>query len=190
MAGPAVTAVIAAVCFVAATLIAGTGDALEATGVEGRSVSPVVALLGWVALVNLSLLLFNLIPGYPLDGGRIARAIAWWRTGDRTRATRTAPPGRGVSYLMICAGLFIAIATGDVFGGIWLAIIGLFLGSAARQSEVQNEVQSRLEGISVADVMDAEPVAVPAELDLTGPGTSSSFVTAGPGSRWWTRAAS
>jgi Zn-dependent protease len=167
VAGPAVTALIAAVCFVAATLIAGSGDALEATGVEGKSVTPVVAVLGWVALVNLSLLLFNLIPGYPLDGGRIARAFAWWRTGDRTRATRTAARlGRGVSYLMICAGLFVAIATGDVFGGIWLAIIGLFLGSAARQSEVQNEVQSRLEGIRVADVMDAEPVAVPAELDL------------------------
>ena len=166
-AGPAVTLVIAAVCFAAASLIAGADQALDATGVEGSRLDPVVAVLGWVALVNVSLLIFNLIPGYPLDGGRIARSIVWWRTGDRTRATRTATRlGRGVSYLMIGGGVFIAIATGDVFGGIWLAVIGMFLGSAARQSEFQNEVQSRIEGVRVADVMDAEPVAIHSELDL------------------------
>jgi Zn-dependent protease len=167
VAGPLVTLVIAAVCFGAASLIAGTNSALDATGVEGTGIDPVVAVLGWVALVNASLLVFNLIPGYPLDGGRIARAIVWWRTGDRTRATRTAARlGRGVAYLLVGAGVFIAIATGDVFGGIWLAVIGLFLGSAARQSEYQNEVQSRIEGVRVADVMDAEPVAVWSELPL------------------------
>jgi Zn-dependent protease len=166
-AGPLVTLVIAAVCFGAASLIAGPGNALDATGVEGNGLDPVVAVLGWVALVNTSLLLFNLIPGYPLDGGRIARAIVWWRTGDRTRATRTAARlGRGVSYLMVGAGIFVAIGTGDVFGGIWLAVIGLFLGSAARQSEYQNEVQSRIEGVRVADVMDSEPVAVYEDLSL------------------------
>ncbi len=166
-AGPAVTLVIAAVCFGAASLIAGADSALDATGVEGRSLDPVVAVLGWVALVNASLLIFNLIPGYPLDGGRIARSLVWWRTGDRTRATRTAARlGRGVSYLLVGAGVFIAVATGDVFGGIWLAIIGLFLGSAARQTEYQNEVQSRIEGVRVVDVMDAEPVAIPSELTL------------------------
>ena len=166
-AGPAVTLVIAAVCFAAASLIAGADQALDATGVEGSRLDPVVAVLGWVALVNVSLLIFNLIPGYPLDGGRIARSIVWWRTGDRTRATRTATRlGRGVSYLMIGGGVFIAIATGDVFGGIWLAVIGMFLGSAARQSEFQNEVQSRIEGVRVADVMDAEPVAIHSELSL------------------------
>ena len=166
-AGPAVTLVIAAVCFAAASLIAGADQALDATGVEGSRLDPAVAVLGWVALVNVSLLIFNLIPGYPLDGGRIARSIVWWRTGDRTRATRTATRlGRGVSYLMIGGGVFIAIATGDVFGGIWLAVIGMFLGSAARQSEFQNEVQSRIEGVRVADVMDAEPVAIHSELSL------------------------
>jgi Zn-dependent protease len=167
VAGPLVTLVIAAVCFAAASLIAGTNSALDATGVEGSGIDPVVAVLGWVALVNTSLLVFNLIPGYPLDGGRIARAIVWWRTGDRTRSTRIAARlGRGVAYLLVAAGVFIAIATRDVFGGIWLAVIGLFLGSAARQTEYQNEVQSRIEGVRVADVMDAEPVAVWSELSL------------------------
>ena len=167
VAGPLVTLIIAAVCFAAASLIAGTNSALDATGVEGSGIDPVVAVLGWVALVNTSLLVFNLIPGYPLDGGRIARAIVWWRTGDRTRSTRIAARlGRGVAYLLVAAGVFIAIATRDVFGGIWLAVIGLFLGSAARQTEYQNEVQSRIEGVRVADVMDAEPVAIWSELSL------------------------
>ncbi len=166
-AGPAVTLVIAVVCFGLAALISGAGTAVDAAGVQARGSSPAVDVLGWVALVNVSLLLFNLIPGFPLDGGRIARAIAWKVTGDRTRATRTATRmGRGVAYLMIGAGLFIAIATGDIFGGLWLAVIGLFLGSAARQTQYQNEVQSRIEGVRVADVMDAEPVALPSELTL------------------------
>jgi Zn-dependent protease len=167
VAGPLVTLLIAAVCFGAASAIAGTGNALDATGVDGTGIDPVVAVLGWVALVNFSLLVFNLIPGFPLDGGRIARALVWWRTGDRSRATRLAARlGRGVAYLMVGAGIFIAIATGDIFGGIWLAVIGLFLGSAARQSEYQNEVQSRIEGVRVADVMDSDPVAVYEDLSL------------------------
>ena len=110
------------VCFGLAALISGTGTAVDAAGVQARGTSPAVDVLGWVALVNLSLLIFNLIPGFPLDGGRIARAIAWKVTGDRTRATRFATRmGRGVAYLMIGAGLFLAITTGDIFGGLCCA---------------------------------------------------------------------
>ncbi|MBA2420983.1 MAG: site-2 protease family protein [Thermoleophilaceae bacterium] len=166
-AGPAVTLIIAAVCFGVASLISGVDAAARGTALEDSGVSGTVAVLGWLALVNISLLLFNLIPGFPLDGGRIARAIAWWRTGDRTKATRFAARlGRGFSLLMIVAGLLIAFVLGDLFGGIWLVVIGFFLGSAARQSEHQNEVQSRIEGIRVSDVMDAEPVAISTELSL------------------------
>lgn len=166
-AGPAVTLIIAAVCFGVASLISGVDAAARGTALEDSGVSGTVAVLGWLALVNVSLLLFNLIPGFPLDGGRIARAIAWWRTGDRTKATRFAARlGRGFSLLMIVAGLLIAFVLGDLFGGIWLVVIGFFLGSAARQSEHQNEVQSRIEGIRVSDVMDAEPVAISTELSL------------------------
>ena len=166
-AGPAVTLIIAAVCFGVASLISGVDAAARGTALEDSGVSGTVAVLGWLALVNVSLLLFNLIPGFPLDGGRIARAIAWWRTGDRTKATRFATRlGRGFSFLMIVAGLLIAFVLGDLFGGIWLVVIGFFLGSAARQSEVQNEVQSRIDGVRVSDVMDAEPVAISSELPL------------------------
>ena len=166
-AGPAVTLVIAALCFGAASLISGVDAAARGTALDDSGVDGTVAVLGWLALVNTALLLFNLIPGFPLDGGRIVRAIAWWRTGDRTKATRLAARlGRGFSYLMIVGGLLLALGAGDVFGGIWLVIIGFFLGSAARQSEQQNEVQSRIAGVRVADVMDADPVAVPSELTL------------------------
>ena len=167
VAGPVVTMVIAAVCFGAATLLGGADATLRSVVLETSGVSGSVAVLGWLALVNTSLLLFNLIPGFPLDGGRITRAVAWGLTGDRSKATRFAAGlGRGFSFLMIAAGLFLALAVGAVFGGIWLVVIGFFLGSAARQSQQQNEFQSRIEGVRVADVMDAEPVAVPSELSL------------------------
>ncbi len=166
-AGPAVTLVIALVCFGAAVALDGAEAAARAMVLSEEGVSGTVAVLGWLALVNTSLLLFNLIPGFPLDGGRIARAIAWWQTGDRTKATRFAARlGRGFSFLMIVAGLLIAFVLGDLFGGIWLVVIGFFLGSAARQSQYQNEVQSRIEGVRVSDVMDAEPVAISFELSL------------------------
>jgi Peptidase family M50/CBS domain len=124
-----------------------------------------VAVLGYLAFVNAALLAFNLIPGYPLDGGQMLRAIVWWRTGTRNRATSIAARiGRGVSVLMIGFGLFLLL-TGSL-GGIWLAVIGLFLGGAARQTQQESDLATRIEGLRVADVMDAEPVAIPAELPL------------------------
>jgi Zn-dependent protease len=80
--GPVVTLLIAAACFGAASAISGIADAARGTVLDEPSVNATVAVLGWLALVNGSLLVFNLIPGFPLDGGRIARAVAWWRTGN------------------------------------------------------------------------------------------------------------
>jgi CBS domain-containing protein len=112
------------------------------------------------------LLVFNLIPGFPLDGGRIARAIAWWRTGDRNRATRFAARlGRGFAVLMIGVGIFLFLQ-GNLIGGVWMVFVGLFLNQAAKSAEVQTVLTSRIEGLRVADVMDAEPVAVPEQLHL------------------------
>jgi Zn-dependent protease len=165
--GPVVTLLIAAACFGAAAALSGLDAAARGTVLDEPSVGATVAVLSWLALVNGTLLVFNLIPGFPLDGGRIARALAWWRTGDRTKATRFAARlGRGFAFLMVAGGLLLALGTGNLFSGIWLAVIGLFLGSAARQSQYQTEVQSRIEGLRVADVMDAEPVAVPQDLTL------------------------
>jgi CBS domain-containing protein len=118
-------------------------------------------VLGHLALVNAALLVFNLIPAFPLDGGRIARAIAWKLTGDRTKATRFAARlGRLGGYAMVGLGGVLLIGTGDVVGGIWLAFIGIFLAGAARSAEVQADFSGRIEHIRVEDVMDAEPVAI------------------------------
>ena len=131
--------------------------------VEGTAdTSGLLAMVAWLAWINLLVLVFNLIPAFPLDGGRIARAIAWRRTGDRNRGDALRrDPGRGFSYLFIGAGFFL-VFTGDVFSGIWLALIGFILGSA-RAASMQSAITSRIEGISVADVMDGEPVAIPEE---------------------------
>jgi Zn-dependent protease len=165
VAGPLVTLAIAAICFGLATLIAGVEDAWLATRLDYTE-SDAAAVLGYLASINALVLVFNLIPGFPLDGGRIARAIAWWRTGDRNRATRFAARlGRGFAYLMIGAGALMFVQ-GSLIGGIWLAFIGFFLSQAARSAELESTISGRIEGLTVSDVMDAEPVALPEDLSL------------------------
>jgi Zn-dependent protease len=164
VAGPLVTLAIAVGCWLAAAAIAGTHEATHAVGFDAAGDDEALAVIGYLGFVNAALLLFNLIPGFPLDGGRIARAIAWKATGSRTRATRFAGTlGRGFAYLMIGVGILFVLR-GALVSGIWLGIIGVFLNQAARGAIAQTELTSRIEGLSVADVMDAEPVAIPAEL--------------------------
>ncbi|HWH45854.1 MAG TPA: site-2 protease family protein [Thermoleophilaceae bacterium] len=160
-AGPAVSLLIALACLGGGILIEGGFRPLfEDPG------TPVGAMLSYLAYINAALLVLNMIPAFPLDGGRIARAIVWWRTGDRGRATKSAARiGRGFGYAFIGLGLFLFLR-GAVISGIWLGFIGMFLSQAAKASEVQTQVTSRIEGLSVADVMDAEPVAMPVGLDL------------------------
>src|SRR3954452_23162658 len=166
-AGPLVTAVIAAACFGTASLLADSNEVADAILLRPHAdVRPGIVVLGWLTLVNVALLVFNLIPGFPLDGGRIVRAIAWWRTGDRLRATRIAAAlGRGFAYAIAGLGI-VVLAGGDAISGIWLLFIGYFLSQAAKGAEVQTAIASRLEGLKVADVMDKEPVTVPARMKL------------------------
>lgn len=162
VAGPLVTLAIAAGCLAAGFAIGGGefGEAMRFA--ETTSASAALAVLAWVATINLFVLVFNLIPAFPLDGGRIARAIAWRITGDRTRATRFAATlGQGFSYLFIGVGIYLAVAADALIVGIWLALVGFILGSAARGAVAQTELASRIDGITVADVMDTEPVAIP-----------------------------
>jgi Zn-dependent protease len=166
VAGPVVTLLIALACWAAGTAIAGSDAASEAVRLDAIPGDEVLAVLGYLGFINVLLLLFNLIPGFPLDGGRIARAVAWRVTGDRTRATRFAGTlGRAFSFLLIGIGIF-AFLQGAIVTGIWMGIVGVFLGQAARSAVVQTEIASRIEGLSVSDVMDAEPVAVPRDLSV------------------------
>ncbi len=166
VAGPLVTLAIVVLCFGAASALSGTEDAVNASSFDIGNFSEATAVLGHLASINAFVLIFNLIPGFPLDGGRIARAIVWKLTGDRTRATRLAARlGRGVAYLMIALGGYMLLR-GDAIGGLWLGFIGWFLAQAARSAEVQAAFAGRIEGLSVADVMDGEPVAIPETLSL------------------------
>ncbi len=166
VAGPVVTLVIAGAT-VAVGFAVGGSDFCDALLFEASAgVSGGLAMLAWVAAINVLVLGFNLIPAFPLDGGRIARAIAWRITGDRAKATRfAANVGQGFSCIFIGLGLFLMLM-GDIISGIWLALVGFVLGSAARGAIAQTELTSRMEGITVADVMDAEPVAIPEDTSV------------------------
>ena len=134
-------------------------DSVRLTGNQSEDI-PIV-LLSTLVGFNLMLLGFNLIPAFPLDGGRIARAAAWKLTGDRGKATRFAARiGQGFAVLMIGYGVWVVIG-GDPWG-LWSVMLGWLLGSAARSAIVQSDFSDRLEGITVADLMDAEPVTIPA----------------------------
>lgn len=137
-------------------------------GVIASSASPLVAgVTLYLAWINAALGIFNLLPGLPLDGGRILRAIAWWRTGSLRRGTRVAASaGKGIAIgLMLLGGL--EIFSGALIGGVWLVLIGLFLRGTAEAGYQSLVLQQSLEGLRVGDVAIADPVSVPPQLTLS-----------------------
>jgi Zn-dependent protease len=128
-----------------------------------RAVDGVAA---WLGYINLALLVFNLLPGFPLDGGRVLRAILWHRSGDLARATRAAAAvGRAFSFGLI--GLAVVLfVVGGTFAGVWLAFIGWFLLQASAAETQAVTVEERLAGLTVADVMTPHPVSVQPDLPL------------------------
>ena len=167
LAGPLVTLAIAALCFGLGALISSPERVIDGSTFETSVGSAATAVLGYLLTINVIVLLFNLIPGFPLDGGRIARAIAWKVTGDRNKATHFAALlGRGAGYLMVAGGVLLLAVGFDWITGIWLAVIGVFLAQAAKSAQAQAAFAGRIEHLRVADVMDAEPVAIPEGLTL------------------------
>lgn len=153
VAGPLTSFVLAGAAALASALLADVPRAL--------------AIAQYLTIVNALLGAFNLIPGYPLDGGRVLRAIAWNVTGNMRRGTEIAGiAGQLVAYGFLVWGFWLVL-TGDVFGGIWIAVIGWFLQGAAAASVQQVRMQERLRGVRVVDVMRADLTSVP-------PGTSVS----------------
>ncbi|HEX6752749.1 MAG TPA: site-2 protease family protein [Solirubrobacterales bacterium] len=167
VAGPLVTLAIVVVLTAIGLAAAGPEGLRRAVLIEsGSGVSGVLAMVGWLASINLLVLVFNLLPAFPMDGGRIARAIAWWKTGDRTSATRFAAGlGRVFAYIFIGGGLAL-VAVGDVFAGIWLALIGFVINSSAKAASMQTAITGRISDLRVSDVMDREPVAIPDQLSV------------------------
>ncbi|HEU4803162.1 MAG TPA: site-2 protease family protein [Solirubrobacterales bacterium] len=160
-AGPAVTLLITAACLGAGAAIDGSTFWDGASFDENATISTGVAVLAWLANINAAILIFNLLPAFPLDGGRIARAIVWKLTGNRERATIFAARlGQGFAYAFIAIGILIALG-GSLFAGVWLALIGWMLGGSARATAERSKLNTKLGDLRVADVMDAEPVAIP-----------------------------
>ena len=144
--GPMASIVIGAALLGAAALI----DAREPS-----------VLLSWLGFINVVLGVFNLLPAYPMDGGRVLRAILWRLRGDPNAATRQAAiVGRVVGYLMVAGGVIWALRSGDIGSGLWLALVGWFLATAAEATMQQAGVERSLSGVRVRDAMDATPAAV------------------------------
>ncbi|HEY7616334.1 MAG TPA: site-2 protease family protein [Terriglobales bacterium] len=128
--------------------------------------TPVVAVLLWLGYINLALAGFNMIPGYPLDGGRVLRAVTWWITGNAERSTRVAAQvGQAVAFIFIMLGLY-RFFVGANFGGLWLAFIGWFLLDASRSSYAQTELMAGLRDRRVSDLMDRDCATVESSLSL------------------------
>src|SRR6266702_6970536 len=128
--------------------------------------SPVEAILGYLAVSNILLGIFNLIPGFPLDGGRVLRSIIWKITGSLRTATRGATiVGQIIAYLFIFAGIWLFF-NGNVLNGIWTGFIGWFLLSSAQSANSQVMLQSMFRGVTVGDVMNRTPTTVPANISL------------------------
>ncbi len=125
------------------------------------------ALTGWLAMINAALAAFNMIPGFPLDGGRVLRSIVWLVTGNYMRATRIATmSGYGVSYLFILGGIVIFIIFGLLLNGLWLVFIGWFLNNATRMSYRQTMLRESLRGFTARDVMSRDCPLVPRNITI------------------------
>ena len=134
----------------------------------GRDVlsRPLAGTLGYLAWTNLLLAVFNLIPGFPLDGGRLLRSAIWKATGSLGRATRIASlAGQAVGWLLVAAGVAWLLA-GDLAGGIWFAFIGWFLVQAARSSYQELQLRDLLRGVEAEDVMAGDLLRIPPDLSL------------------------
>jgi Zn-dependent protease len=166
-AGPAVTLALFGLCVLAAKLLASNGSFSDAAlPRQGFTTTPALALIGWLGFVNAMLLLFNIVPAFPLDGGRIARAVIWWRTGDRNRATYAT--GRTGQAFAIVVGLFglWAVTSGGSFLGLLTMLLALILYQSAGAAVMQGAIGRRIHDITVADIMDRAPVTIPAEVTL------------------------
>jgi Zn-dependent protease len=124
------------------------------------------AVAGYIGVLNLVLAVFNMVPGFPLDGGRIFRSLVWQVTGDLDKATRWATwAGRAFGYALVAFGLF-SLLQGFLLNGMWMAFIGWFLANAAASSYRNFRMRAALSGVPVSQVMASNPVTIPARLSV------------------------
>jgi Zn-dependent protease len=167
-AGPLATFGFVLVCLAVDLAIVGPHRLIHAAKLDGTvEITPVLLSLSWLLFWNVLLLVFNLVPAFPLDGGRIARSIVWRITGEKQRGTRVAAKmGQGFAVILGAFGLWLMLRYTS-FTGLWLILIALLLGQSARGALVQTALTERIEGVRVADIMDRQPVAISSELPVS-----------------------
>ncbi|MFD1658165.1 site-2 protease family protein [Streptomyces caeni] len=154
--GPLVSLLLGGLFVLAAVLL----DRLSDAGL-------VVEALAWLAGINILLAVFNALPAAPLDGGRLLRAVVWWKTGNRLRATMVATSaGRVMGWLLVGLGLYLVLV-GAVFSGIWLVVIGWFVIAMATTEGGQARLHELLGGIPVSEAMTPDPVTVRATATIS-----------------------
>jgi Zn-dependent protease len=160
-AGPLATFCFVLVCLALDLAIVGPHRLLDAARLDTAvRITPVLLALSWLLFWNVLLLFFNLVPAFPLDGGRIARSVVWRVTGDKQRGTRTAARlGQGFAVILAGLGVWLLLSYRS-FAGLWLIAISFLLGQSARGAIMQTAFSERIEGVRVADIMDPDPVAV------------------------------
>jgi Zn-dependent protease/CBS domain-containing protein len=165
-AGPAVTLLLLLICAAVGIALSSGHPFTESLTRENFTTTPALAIVGWLAFVNAALFVFNVLPAFPLDGGRIARAIIWRTTGDRNRATGwTGRAGQALALLVGLAGLLDLQRSHSSFSLLTL-LLAFFLYQAAGAAVVQGAIGRRIQNVRVADIMDREPVTIPADLTL------------------------
>src|SRR5258705_7010889 len=158
IAGPIMSALIGIVCLVLAWGLGWTPPTIPD--------SPLAAMMMWLGYINISLAIFNLIPGFPLDGGRVLRGIIWWVTGNGVRATQIATRvGQVVAFFFIITGI-VRFFMGAGFGGLWISFIGWLLLEAAGASQRQIEVSNRFGGVRAGDLVQRDWEVVSAHGNL------------------------
>jgi len=131
-------------------------------------IEPVAAMAYWLAQINVILAVFNLIPGFPLDGGRVFRSLMWHFSGNYQRSTRIATRvGQGVGYTFILGGILMMFLLHEWLGGVWLAFIGWFLQNAASISYRQTQWREALRGFTASQVMTSDYMIVPPNTTVT-----------------------
>ena len=155
IAGPIVSFLVGLVCWLLLQAAAGADAGV-----------PVAGVLAYLATINLILAVFNLVPAFPLDGGRILRAVLWYWKGSLRWATRISSAiGGGFGIALILLGVY-RVVIGDFIGGMWWFLIGLFVRFAAQASYQQVLVRESLRGVPVRRLMSADPIAVPPTISI------------------------
>jgi Zn-dependent protease/CBS domain-containing protein len=163
--GPGDEFLIAAVGPLTSVLLAALFWAVDVFA-RGALPTSLIGMFGYLAWVNLLLAGFNLVPGFPLDGGRLLRSVVWRATGSFRRATRIASlAGQAVGWLLVAGGVAFLLA-GNLAGGIWFAFIGWFLVQAARASYQELQIRQMLRGVRAHDVMADNLLRIPPDFTL------------------------